>query len=432
MNQVVASTAEEGSLEVPESMPLWFDRVVKRGSPERSTDLPRSRGGCGPDASIKAGAFLETTMRTAALDQVLTRRLQRHHLARRAPRGDLVAVVRDTAGIQAQLLTAAQLSLWCRVEELHREDVERALWEERSLVKIWAMRGTVHLLPARDLPLYVAGLRRSALPGAEGWLGRHGLGPRDFEAFARAAEEALAEGPLTRRELADQVVAVAGEGARRWVQHGWGGLVKVACLQGRVCFGPNRGQEVTFVRRDAWIPGWVDLRAEEAEEELVRRYLRAYGPATPADFAYWAGMRVGAAKRLWGRLEDELVPIPATGMAASLLAEDAETLAEAPPPDGVVRLLPFFDVYLLGHRDKGHLVGEAHYKRVYRKAGWISPTVLVDGRVEGVWSQEEGGERVRIVVEPFAPLAREVKEGLETEAERLGRFLEVTAELVLV
>src|SRR3989337_2644690 len=175
--------------------------------------------------------------------QVHGSRLRRHHLQRRAPRADLVGVVADLCGVQAQLSSAAKLALWARVRGLRSEDVERALWRERSLVKTWCMRGTTHLLPAAEFPMYVAALQDSAVARDRNWIARYGISEGEMDRMADAVVEALASGPLARRELADRVVGLVGPKARRWVEHSWGGIVRHPCFQGRVCFCPAHGRE---------------------------------------------------------------------------------------------------------------------------------------------------------------------------------------------
>jgi len=199
--------------------------------------------------------------------------------------------------VQAQVSAAARLAIWTRIRRLTLDDVERALSRERSLVKTWCMRGATHLLPSADLPTFMASLRRAAPRGTRSWFARYGLRGADLEAMAAAVAEALRDGPLNRHELADRVVATQGERARPWVEHGWGGVVAYAAQLGLVCFGESRGQEVTFARTDAWIPGWHEVDVEEAEATVARRYLHGCGPAGPSDFAAWSGMAVRDAER---------------------------------------------------------------------------------------------------------------------------------------
>jgi uncharacterized protein YcaQ len=355
----------------------------------------------------------------------------RHHLDCRAPLKSLVTVVGDVCGVQAQLMSAAQIALWARVQGLRREDVERALWKERTLVKTWAMRGAVHLLPAKDLPVYVGALKRRVREERR-WMARYGVGPQEADTMIEAIIDALAPGPLTRQELTERVIDRLGSKARRWVQHSWGGVVKQACLQGLACFGPNQGQEITFVRRDYWLPDQGDLRAEDAEDELLRHYLHGYGPAALQDFASWAGMTIREASPIRKRLGGDLVEMAIGDSLALILRQDLAAVQSIKAKDRFVRLLPSFDPYMLGHRDKRHLVDEADYKRVYRKAGWLSPVVLFAGRVMGVWSHERRGKGLHINVEPFIKMTTAIRDGIGAEATDLARFLGGTSEVAFI
>jgi len=359
-------------------------------------------------------------------------RSQRHDFWHRVSRPALATAAGDACGVQAQVLSAAGLSLRARVKGLTAAAVDRALLRDRTLVKAWLMRGTLHLLPADEFPAYVGALRQAAdarawerkLPDLlPGYLRRRGMRPGDVAPVVRAITEALGDDPLTRTELADRVTDRVGAPARPWIEHSWGGIVRLASLHGAICFGPSRGREITFVRAAAWLRDFREMEGAPAEDAFVRRYLRAFGPATPRDMAVWSGIPAREIERMWTGLGDDLAVVSVEGAPAHLLADDVEALRRAPLADSVVRLLPHFETYLLGHRDKSHLVDAAHYKRVYRKAGWLTPVVLVDGRVAAIWSHRHIGDRWRITVEPFRRLAREEREGIATEAEDIGRFL---------
>jgi len=337
----------------------------------------------------------------------------------------MVAVAGHVCGVQAQVMSAAELALRTRVRGLRRQDVREALWRDRTLVKTWCMRGTVHLLPSTDLPVFLRGLRQRE-SRTFAWLVRGGLSAQGIEDSVRAIVRALRDGPLLRRELADRVGRDVGAMARRWVAHSWGGVVRVACARGLVCFGPDRGNEVSFVRMEDWLPSWEDLPVPEAEAQLLKRYLRAYGPATRADYGLWTNLAAAEVREAWAMVEGSLAPTETGGRPGWMLQEDLGAMKRTGPEGPVVRLLPNFDVLLLGHRDKSHLVAAVHYKRVYRKAGWLSPTILVDGRVLGVWSHRRTGERLEVILEPFHHLSKAVWRGVEAEVEDLSRFLEAS------
>lgn len=263
-------------------------------------------------------------------------------------------------------------------------------------------------------------------------MARYGVGPREADVMTEAIVDALASGPLTRQQLTEQVIARLGAKAKRWVQHSWGGVVKQACLKGLVCFGQNRGQEITFVRRDQWLPDLDDLPVEDAENELLRRYLYGYGPATLRDFAAWAGMAVKEVLPIRERLRGDLVEMAIGDTSALILRQDLKTVQSTKAKDRTVRLLPSFDPYMLGHRDKKHMVNEADYKQVYRKAGWLSPVVLVAGHVMGVWSYERRGKYLHFKVEPFAKITAAVRDSVEAEAMDLARFLGGVSEVTFI
>lgn len=368
---------------------------------------------------------------TLSWSQVLAFRVHRHHLDHRAQLKSLETVVGDVCGVQAQLMSAAEIALWARVKSLRREDVERSLWKERTLVKTWCMRGATHLLPSKDLPIYVGALKRR-IRDEQRWMSRYGVKPREAEVMTEVIYDALAPGPLTRKQLADRVTARLGAKAKRWVQHYWGGVVKQACLQGSTCFGPNRGQEITFVRRDQWLPDLDDLPTGDAENELFRLYFHGYGPATLQDFAAWAGMAVNDVLPIRESLGGDLAEIAIEGTPALILRRDLAAVQSVKAKDRVVRLLPSFDPYMLGHRDKKHLVDEVNYKRVYRKAGWLSPVVLFAGRVMGVWSHERRGKCLHVNVEPFTRMTTVIRDGIEAEAMDLARLLGGTSEVTYI
>jgi hypothetical protein len=371
------------------------------------------------------------TMPSLSWQQVRAFRLRRHHLVPRAAPSSLVAVVRDVCGVQAQVMAAAEMALWARIENLKPQSVQAALEQERTLTKIWCMRGAVHLLPATDLALYVGALGTSRLREHQQWLAKGGLPIQEVTEMSAAVLKALEGGPLTRKELGDRVTEQVGLLARPWIEHGWGAFVKHLSYEGRLCFGPNRGREVTFARLDLWLRDFVRLPVEEAQMSLIQRYLQGYGPATPQDFAAWSGLPMQEVNPVWQRLNDELVSVSVEGKKAWLLHKDLDEV-EAQPQEGEerVQLLPSFDVFLLSHRDKSHLVDAVHYKRVYRKAGWLSPVVLVGGRVAGVWSHQRRGRKLDLTIEFFGRGSRSLREAIEAKAADLGRFLGVSSSVV--
>ena len=362
--------------------------------------------------------------------QVHAFRLERHHLSRRAPGKDLARVVGEIGGAQAQLMSAAELQIAVRVD-CNVEDVRQALWTDRTLVKTWLMRGTLHLARADDLPLYTSAMGKRWIRVRPSWLNFWQVTEPELWKLVDDIGAALDGTPTTREEL----IALVGKGRpariREALKSGWGGMLKPSARNGRLCFGPSRGQSVTFVSPQRWLRSWREVDPELAIVEVARRYLRSYGPATKTDFARWWGAWPGVGNAAWAGLKDELVTISVEGARLDALAADVGEIRRARIGESV-QLLPLFDPYLLGHATRDHLFARVHASKVSRTAGWISAVVLVEGSVAGTWTHTVTSKILRVAVTPFSPLQPRVKSAIRERAAEMSRALGATRAEVTV
>ena len=332
-------------------------------------------------------------------------------------------VVRDVCGVQAQLLAAAELAISVRVAALSQREVRAALWERRSLVRAWTVRGTIHIVPAHDVPLWVSAIGERRYWEARDWLAANDLTAVEMTAIIDAVVAALDGRALTRAELADAVVAQLGSRIRPKVASFWGDLLAPVTYLGKLCFGPQRGANVTFVRADQWIGGWREVAPDDAWRELLRRWLATYGPATLEGVRRWFGIEREDAER---RLGD------AGAREVKIERIVAWTLDEASPHSCVggasVRLLAQYDPYIVRSHPRESLVSEAARARIRTfKRGRFEgatgvPVLLVDGVVQGVWDRRTHGGRIEISVEPVVRLTNDQHRELEDEVARIGRF----------
>jgi hypothetical protein len=359
-------------------------------------------------------------------EQVATFRLRRHHLLDDPSQKQyVVTICGDMCGVQAQVMSAAYLQLWTRNHGITRGEVESALWKTRTLVKTSLMRQTLHLVPTDEFLLYISALRPSRFAQAMRVMARCGISREESEALIPRIMHILAAGPLTRPAIAAAIRPKASKRVRFWMENSWS-LVRLPVAEGVVCYGKGEGNAIVFIRADQWLPNFKPelMSATEAQCALLRKYLRAYGPATLTDFSHWAGLPMQEIKPLLPLLEAELAEIPGNKKSSYLLREDVTLVNKSSSREPSVRLLPIFDSYLLAHRDKDHLLSARHYKRVYRNQGWISPVVLINGAIAGVWSHKLQNKRLLVEIEPFGKLSRTARAGIEREAERLAQFFE--------
>jgi hypothetical protein len=210
----------------------------------------------------------------------------------------------------------------------------------------------------------------------------------------------------------------------------WGSLLKPASYRGDLCFGPSSGQNVGFTSPADWLGPRPEVDVEAARHGIVRRFLAVNGPATVEAYVrWWGAIRPGPAKKLIESLGDEVSLVDLEGQPAYLLAGDVAAVTKAVPVRGV-RLLPGFDQYVIAASRHAERFMPGDYRdRVWRPQGWLSPVVLVNGRMDGVWRHERKGARLLVQVEPFLELAAAARRGVEAEAERLAAFLGGTLDL---
>jgi hypothetical protein len=373
------------------------------------------------------------TMPRLSWAAVCARRLERHGLAAPLPRARPADVVRAMGGVaHAQVLSAAELSIGLRTTGITRADVRDALWTDRSLVKTFGPRGTVHLLPTQNLPMWVGALS-AAPPHMYTFPEDVRLTPDQTEAVLEAVAAALEDAELTVEELTEAVVEHAGTWAGDLVMPAFQGMwprwrqaLHLAGMRGVLCFGPTRGRKVTYTSPRRWLPGFRPADGPTSLAGVVRGYLHAYGPATPQQFAHWLDAPRQWAAALFGSLAGELDQVEADGTHAWVAAGD--TTAPTAAPRGV-RLLPYFDAYayVVGNQPRELL----YPGRAAERALGHFHVLLVDGVVAGVWHQRRSGRKLDVTVEPLVPLPPAQRRELDEQVERVGVILEGTPQLTI-
>ncbi|MEV6753624.1 winged helix DNA-binding domain-containing protein [Streptomyces sp. NPDC051214] len=379
------------------------------------------------------------------------RRMERQFLRTPAAPGEAGPgeVVDAMLAAQAQVMSAAELSVGLRMDGATRQDVRAALWgEEPSLVKTYGPRGTIHFLPTAELPFWTAALSAMS-SGPSPFKAEDRLTPSQTEEIVSAIGEALDGVRLTIDELSEEVVARTGPWAGDLVLPAfqgmwprWRSVMHLAGHRGVLCFAPNRGRKVTYTRPP--LSDAPQLSAGEATEQLVQRFLYAYGPARPHEFAKWAAAPDGWASGVFATLasagkieavEMEAVETEAAGAGASgtvsawVVAEDTEFAGE---PVRGVRLLPYFDAYVIAsHPRAGLFPGRAYERALAGGQAGNFPVLLIDGVVAGVWHQRRSGRRLTVTVEPLKALSTAEGRELAGQVERVGEVLEGVAELVV-
>lgn len=359
--------------------------------------------------------------------------MHRQRLSAAAP--DVEAAVVAMAAAHAQVASAAELSIGIRTEGTTRADVRGAV-AEGTLTKTIGPRGTVHLLPTRDLGLWLGAL--DDLPVSNGLPAASRLSDGQLAEVIGAIATALDGADLTAEELDELVVAATGPWAADPVVPAFGGwwprwrqAIARAASAGVLAYGAGRGPKATYTRPPAFtVP-------PDPAAALLHEYLHGYGPATHREFAQWLAAPLGWAAALFERAQIE--PVEVEPVEAGAGGPGSETRWVNRGDTGFtdataagIRLLPYFDPYAVGSHPRGVLFpGRAAERALSRGQAGVFPVVLVDGVVGGVWHLKRSGRRIAVTVEPLVRPGKVQRAQLEECAERVGAILEGAAVLTI-
>jgi hypothetical protein len=366
-------------------------------------------------------------------DQALAWRLRRQFVDPQAS-GSVAEVVSRLCGVQAQVASAAETAIRLRQAAPETGEVAGAL-AGGTVIKTWAMRGTLHLLRSAEAPALLSLMARARPWARPAWQKAFGLTVADVDALTVAVAELLDGQVLSRDELVTAIVAEPRfSGLEQALRSGWGTVLKPLAWQGVLCYGPSRGNRVTFTAPASVVRGWPARPGPDpgqAGPAVVAAYLGAYGPATPAGFSAWmsrGSLRKTDVRSWFAALGPRVTEIDVDGDAAWLLTEHLDELAACPPARGV-RLLGGFDQWVLGPgTDAVHILDAKHRTKVSKTSGWIAPLVLTSGRVAGTW--ELAGADLVVTMFPGArpPAAR----ALAAEAAKVARATGLALPIVRV
>lgn len=340
-------------------------------------------------------------------------------------------VARELVGVQAQVTSSAALAIALRSRRGRGAApavaaTAKAL-RERGLVRAWAMRGTLHLFAADDVPTIAAALRGKERWRRPAWLRWFGVSEPEMERLIDTIGEVLDDDrPRTRAELSEEIGGRLGPRAGELLRSSWGGALKVASDRHYLVQSAEDDAGVRFIRAARWLGGWREEEPRAALSDLVVRYLAAYGPATRTELLRWWGVsETRVMQSIRDELGDAVADVQVGDVRAWLRRSDLDAIESTRPVRGDVHLVGGFDPFIVGAGLRDQLIPAAHLKRVSRTAGWISPVVLVDGVAAGVWDSKTSGTGLAITVDLFGPATAGRRTSIASAAERIGTALGV-------
>lgn len=325
-------------------------------------------------------------------------------------------VVQRLGAVQAQDYLGALWAVGLRTPGATEQSIEQAL-AEKTIIRTWPMRGTLHFVAATDVRWMLELLTPRIVQRSQTRLKQLGLDAATLTASATVVANALQGGKqIARNDLYAilEQAQISTEG-----QRGIHILSQLAHSQ-LICFGARAGKQPTFALLDEWAPDAKSLPRDEALATLALRYFTGHGPATLEDLIWWSGLTTADAKA------GLAVAKPQLGHEhhESVDYYFDQTAAITPNASPASHLLPPFDEFLIGYRDRSAVLEAQHAGLVVPGAnGIFNPIIVIDGRVVGTWKRVLKGDSVTVSFSPFAPLHDDVSPALIAAAERYGQFL---------
>jgi hypothetical protein len=317
--------------------------------------------------------------------------------------------------MQAQDYPGVKWSVGLRLPGATDSDIEQAI-ANKAIIRTWPMRGTLHFVAPEDARWLLKLLTPRVIAQTAG---RYRQLELDDDIFARSQElfaQALQGGKqLTRAEMLQllEAAGIATTGQRGY--H----LLARAAQDGLICFGPPSGKQQTFTLLEEWIPPAKSLERDEALAELARRYFTGHGPATVQDLAWWSGLTLTDARAGLEMVKSDLVQETIGGQTYWLSPD-----IPAPKDPPATFLLPGFDEYLLGYKDRSAALDPIHAQKIVPgNNGIFNPTVVIDGKIVGTWKRAFKKEAVMMTVSPFNPLSQAQSRAINAAAKLYASFV---------
>lgn len=326
--------------------------------------------------------------------------------------------------MQAQDYAGALWSVGSRVPGLTRRDVEQAI-ADRKIVRTWPMRGTLHFVSAKDIRWL---LQLTAPRVTTTFATRRRQLEISDEELVRAQkiiEDNLSGGKSLSRPALFSLLDANGiaSAGQRGIH-----IVAYFAHTGVLCFGLHEGKNPTFTLLEEWVPKAPQLTREEALAELTHRYFTSHGPATERDFAGWTKLNLADVRAGLAANAHKLSYTEVAGVRY-WMAPNLPDVSE--PPSPLTYLLPGFDEFMLGYKDRSAALAVEHSQKIVPgNNGMFLPTIIVDGQVVGTWKRTTKKAHVEVALQPFIKLAPKTMDAVVAAAQHYGSFLETPVKVV--
>ncbi|MCG3226970.1 MAG: AlkZ family DNA glycosylase [Candidatus Heimdallarchaeota archaeon] len=346
--------------------------------------------------------------------------IAKQHLTPETKTNNLVQIADNLVGLHSTSQSSPYLSLFARTNSFQKKDLDREAYEKKNLGKIRCMRKTVFIISKEVLPFLYAATKKQYAQRLEGYLERLGMVLDKYHDIAKEIEKVIKGRAMSVSDLKKELDTKENVSA----------VVSLLCDQKRLIRNkPIKGwrdKRHTYSLFDEYFPEikLEDLFEEEGIEFLVRYYIERYGPVTEKDIVWWSGLNKTPVRKVLSQIEDMITKISIEGISHEYLItqDDKEKLRDiTSEKTPIITFLPDLDPYLMGYKDRERYVDQEYYNHLFDQSGNAATSILLDGRVIGIWDFVSAQESV-VKIHLFEKQKEDIQKKIIEEAKRVGSF----------
>ena len=346
--------------------------------------------------------------------------LRKQHLADDSKTADVVQIVEDVGGLHGTIPKTPYLSLFSRAENFTRNQLDEALYEKRSLGKIRCVRKTVYVLPKRMLPIAFSATKMMVEPASEHYSRYLGVTKKEYTKLSQHILGLLDGRGMTAKEIKNELATDLNVSS----------ILNLMCDQGLLIRGnPRSGWRSSLHTYHLFQDYFPDLNLNQPNENhavelLVQYYVGSFGPVTENDITWWTGLTKTAIQGALKKLREQLVSVNVNGLKGDflLLHSDKALKTASPPKSRTVNFLPALDSYIMGYKNRERFLSLQQYDRVFDRSGNAASTILLDGKVVGVWDFTADKKPV-VKILLFEQVENRILTKIYENAQKIGAFI---------
>lgn len=347
--------------------------------------------------------------------------LKKQHLTDDTKINDIVKIADDIGGLHATSSATTYLSLFIRAKKFHKEDLEKELYIKRNLGKIRYVRGTMYVLPKKMIPAAFSGQRSIRQPRLEKYFEFHKIKPKEYKIISKQILGVLKGKNMTVQEIKTEI------GTESKISQ----VLNLMCDEGQLIRGKPRGgwksNLHTYHRMDECFPDLDLFKVKEfdAKKQIILQYLKSFGPVTINDAAWWTKYTKTEIKSIIHDHGNKITQVKVSQNSEPhyILTSQKKTLQSMRLiKKSIVCLLPTLDPYIMGYKDRDRYLDMDFFNYIFDRSGNGSASILVDGKIIGVWDVEEK-TKAKIKIYLFSKVNSDIKKKIHSKAKNIGMFI---------